>query len=82
MFKNIRTVILPKDNILFGSSYDEERYKKGKVKSAILVVSQGLLKVLYQCALLPDLELFSAGDRTEIGERGVTLRQVHRLFLN
>ncbi|KAJ6479017.1 P-loop containing nucleoside triphosphate hydrolase protein, partial [Mycena sanguinolenta] len=35
--------------------FDEERYKK----------------VLHQCALEPDLELFQAGDRTEIGEKGL-----------
>ncbi|KIK69543.1 hypothetical protein GYMLUDRAFT_236056 [Collybiopsis luxurians FD-317 M1] len=46
-----------KDNILFGSPYDEDRYKK----------------VIKQCALEPDLALFAAGDMTEIGERGLTL---------
>ncbi|RXW20112.1 hypothetical protein EST38_g5743 [Candolleomyces aberdarensis] len=46
-----------RENILFHSAYDEERYKK----------------VLYQCALEPDLELFEAGDATEVGERGLTL---------
>ncbi|KDR83065.1 hypothetical protein GALMADRAFT_238871 [Galerina marginata CBS 339.88] len=46
-----------RDNILFGSLYDEERYKK----------------VLRQCALEHDLELFDAGDNTEVGERGLTL---------
>ena len=34
------------------------------------------LLVLQQCALEPDLELFEAGDQTEVGERGLTLRQV------
>ncbi|PPQ71819.1 hypothetical protein CVT26_007733 [Gymnopilus dilepis] len=46
-----------KNNILFGSPYDEARYQK----------------VLYQCALSKDLELFEAGDETEAGERGITL---------
>ncbi|KIP05213.1 hypothetical protein PHLGIDRAFT_534841, partial [Phlebiopsis gigantea 11061_1 CR5-6] len=46
-----------KGNILFGAPYDEERYKK----------------VLYQCALVPDLRLFEAGDATEVGEKGITL---------
>lgn len=46
-----------RDNILFGSSYDEARYKK----------------VLYQCALERDLQLFEAGDATEVGEKGLTL---------
>ncbi len=45
------------DNILFGSPYDEERYRK----------------VIYQCGLERDLELFEAGDQTEVGEKGLTL---------
>ncbi|RPD81341.1 multidrug resistance-associated ABC transporter [Lentinus tigrinus ALCF2SS1-7] len=46
-----------KDNILFGTPYDEERYNK----------------VIYQCALKRDLSLFDAGDNTEVGEKGLTL---------
>ncbi|KAF9462732.1 P-loop containing nucleoside triphosphate hydrolase protein [Collybia nuda] len=46
-----------RENILFESPFDEERYKA----------------VVYQCALTPDLELLSAGDSTEVGERGLTL---------
>ncbi|EEB92610.1 hypothetical protein MPER_08854, partial [Moniliophthora perniciosa FA553] len=46
-----------KENILFGLPYDETRYKT----------------VLYQCALERDLSIFSAGDLTEVGERGITL---------
>ncbi|PBK97861.1 P-loop containing nucleoside triphosphate hydrolase protein [Armillaria gallica] len=46
-----------RDNILFGSLYEEDRYNK----------------VLDQCALLSDLALFEAGDRTEVGEKGLTL---------
>ncbi|KAJ7082396.1 P-loop containing nucleoside triphosphate hydrolase protein [Mycena belliarum] len=46
-----------RENILFRSDYDEARYKK----------------VLSQCALERDLELFEAGDRTEVGEKGLTL---------
>ncbi|KAK7062494.1 ATP-binding cassette transporter [Favolaschia claudopus] len=46
-----------RDNILFGSEFDEERYKK----------------VLYQCALERDLELFEAGDQSEVGEKGLSL---------
>ncbi|PPQ71821.1 hypothetical protein CVT26_007735 [Gymnopilus dilepis] len=46
-----------RDNILFNSSYEEERYRK----------------VLHQCALEYDLQLFEAGDLTEVGERGLTL---------
>ncbi|KAI5124482.1 hypothetical protein M0805_008364 [Coniferiporia weirii] len=44
-------------NILFGSPYDEERYKK----------------VIFQCGLGRDLTLFEAGDQTEVGEKGLTL---------
>ena len=32
--------------------------------------------VIYQCALKRDLELFEAGDSTEVGEKGLTLRYV------
>ncbi|KIK08096.1 hypothetical protein K443DRAFT_672979 [Laccaria amethystina LaAM-08-1] len=46
-----------RDNIVFGAPFDEKRYKK----------------VLQQCALERDLELFEAGDRTEVGEKGLTL---------
>ncbi|KAA1467006.1 P-loop containing nucleoside triphosphate hydrolase protein [Dentipellis sp. KUC8613] len=46
-----------RDNILFGSPYDEEKYKS----------------VLECCALNPDLDILEDGDETEIGERGVSL---------
>ncbi|KAJ7367289.1 hypothetical protein DFH08DRAFT_929873 [Mycena albidolilacea] len=46
-----------RSNIVFDTPFDEERYKK----------------VLYQCALEPDLGLFQAGDQTEVGEKGLTL---------
>ncbi|PPR05406.1 hypothetical protein CVT24_008020 [Panaeolus cyanescens] len=46
-----------RENILFGSPFDEERYKK----------------VINQCALERDLDLFDAGDQTEVGEKGLTL---------
>ncbi|KAG8864758.1 hypothetical protein FRB96_003344 [Tulasnella sp. 330] len=46
-----------KENILFGSPYDERRYRK----------------VLYQCALEHDLASFDAGDATEVGDKGLTL---------
>jgi len=32
--------------------------------------------VIRQCALERDLELFEAGDATEVGERGLTLRYI------
>ncbi|PKI84854.1 hypothetical protein MVES_001270 [Malassezia vespertilionis] len=46
-----------RDNILFEREYDEALYKR----------------VLYACALEPDIALLPDGDRTEIGERGVSL---------
>lgn len=46
-----------RENILFGSQYDEDRYKA----------------VVYQCGLERDLELFEAGDMTEVGEKGLSL---------
>ncbi|KAJ6575411.1 pleiotropic drug resistance ABC transporter [Mycena capillaripes] len=48
-----------RDNIIFGAAYgyDEGRYQA----------------VIEACALVRDLEVFDAGDMTEIGERGVTL---------
>ncbi|KAJ1940926.1 hypothetical protein FBU59_003660, partial [Linderina macrospora] len=46
-----------RENILFGEPYNQERYEE----------------VLRVCALKPDLRILSAGDQTEIGERGVTL---------
>ncbi|KAI0633842.1 multidrug resistance-associated ABC transporter [Trametes polyzona] len=46
-----------RNNILFGAPFDEARYAK----------------VLRQCALERDLSLFDAGDKTEVGERGITL---------
>jgi hypothetical protein len=33
-----------------------------------------VLLVIYQCALQRDLSLFDAGDQTEVGEKGLTLR--------
>jgi ABC-type multidrug transport system fused ATPase/permease subunit len=46
-----------KDNILFGSPMDQQRYNQ----------------VLECCALKPDLSILEDGDETEIGARGVSL---------
>ncbi|KAG0249757.1 hypothetical protein DFQ27_009808 [Actinomortierella ambigua] len=46
-----------RNNILFGSPYEEERYNE----------------VIRVCALERDFEIFEDGDKTEIGEKGITL---------
>lgn len=46
-----------RNNILFGSDYDEDRY----------------MRVIEACSLKRDLEILEAGDQTEIGEKGITL---------
>lgn len=46
-----------KENVIFGSEYDESRYKS----------------ILEMCALLPDIDVLPAGDQTEIGEKGINL---------
>ncbi|KAJ1258131.1 hypothetical protein BS78_10G050800 [Paspalum vaginatum] len=46
-----------RDNILFGSSMDKQRYQE----------------TLERCSLVKDLEMLPYGDLTQIGERGVNL---------
>lgn len=46
-----------RENILFGQPFDQEKYDK----------------VVKACSLTTDFEKFAAGDKTEIGERGVNL---------
>ncbi|CAI5758720.1 unnamed protein product [Candida verbasci] len=55
-----------KENVLFGQEYDEEKYKK----------------VIHACALEDDLQNFTAGDETEIGERGITLSGGQKARIN
>ena len=46
-----------RENILFGSAYDEKRFED----------------VMEACALKPDLARWASREYTEIGERGVSL---------
>ena len=46
-----------RENILFHSDYDEDRYNR----------------VIYACALEEDLRILACGDLTEIGEHGINL---------
>ena len=46
-----------KDNILFGSDFDQQRYER----------------VIEACALEDDLKVLDSGDETEIGEKGINL---------
>lgn len=46
-----------RENILFGSKYERKRYNR----------------VIDACALRADIEILSAGDETEIGEKGINL---------
>lgn len=46
-----------RDNICFFKPYDEEKYNR----------------VIEICCLLPDLQILTAGDLTEVGGKGVTL---------
>jgi ATP-binding cassette subfamily C (CFTR/MRP) protein 1 len=46
-----------RDNILFGRPFEEGRY----------------WKVIEDSALIADLEIFPEGDRTEVGEKGISL---------
>ncbi|XP_033725322.1 multidrug resistance-associated protein 1-like [Pecten maximus] len=46
-----------RENILFGKTYQQKKYRK----------------VLEACQLIPDLSILTAGDQTEIGQKGINL---------
>lgn len=55
-----------KENILFGLEYNEQQYND----------------VVYACSLESDLEILPAGEKTEIGERGITLSGGQKARIN
>ncbi|KAG8255638.1 Canalicular multispecific organic anion transporter 1, partial [Homalodisca vitripennis] len=56
-----------RENIVFGHKYNESLYNR----------------TVDNCCLRPDIEIFPAGDSTEIGEKGINLSggQKHRVSL-
>ncbi|QRW00087.1 ABC transporter transmembrane region [Ceratobasidium sp. AG-Ba] len=62
-----------RENILFGSEYEEERYMKGVLALKPLLLVANDIQVISQCALERDFELLDAADETQVGDRGVTL---------
>lgn len=55
-----------RENILFDKPFDAQRYRQ----------------VLFACALEDDMAILPAGDRTEIGERGITLSGGQKARIN
>ncbi|WLF79450.1 hypothetical protein PVL30_003205 [Lodderomyces elongisporus] len=55
-----------RENITFGKPFDIAKYKQ----------------VLFACALEDDIRMLPAGDRTEIGERGITLSGGQKARIN
>lgn len=55
-----------RDNIIFGSPYDEERFAE----------------VVRVCSLKADIDMLPGGDLTEIGERGITLSGGQKARIN
>ena len=71
--------MLLQTNIVFGQPFDEERYNKGQPYKLQNTSYSGETNktsnsVIKQCALEQDLNLWKAGDMTEVGEKGLTLR--------
>jgi len=55
-----------KENITFGRPFEQEKYQR----------------VIQACALQPDLDMLPQGDKTEVGERGITLSGGQKQRLN
>lgn len=55
-----------RENILFGSNYDKEKYEA----------------VIYACSLQSDLDILPGGDLTEVGEKGITLSGGQKARIN
>lgn len=55
-----------KENIIFGGDYDEKWYQQ----------------CIFACSLVDDLKNLPAGDRTEVGERGITLSGGQKARIN
>lgn len=61
-------------NILFGETYDEQRYSKGGWETLLHCAWAHTVPVIEQCGLVSDFASLTTGDLTEVGERGLTLR--------
>ena len=74
-----------RQNILFGSKFDQRKYDRGlcifqhiKYNDSILhsvgnIKNVLLISVIEVCSLKWDIEIWPNGDLTEVGERGITL---------
>ena len=77
-----------RQNILFGMEYDRQRYQRVIEKCAHCFVMSKflllcfLLQVVEVCALKRDFELFPYGDKTIVGERGISLSGGQRARIN
>ena len=65
-FQKMEVICFCRDNILFGKSFQPERYEA----------------VLQACALEADIEQMAEGDATLIGDRGTTLSGGQRARLS
>jgi len=74
-----------RQNILFDSPMDAERYEQVKTiftRKTYPVYQTRRVQVVNACALKNDFKQFPYGDRTTVGERGVTLSGGQRARIN